>query len=172
MSIKINLEFQTKIDLEFLTNGINLRLIRLLGNVHLKSHQNWSTEEKVIIDTGNPISIIPFSIWQNVERNILISSKTKLYGLSSTVEAALSGQLAEVTIVFKDEKNIVFNKYEIVFSYIFSYILTAFLTLAFLPISGNTRTFFILSAFLILGLVSTAKHKKLTQRKGRPSLKT
>jgi len=106
MSIKINLEFQTKIDLEFLTNGINLRLIRLLGNVHLKSHQNWSTEEKVIIDTGNPISIIPFSIWQNVERNILISSKTKLYGLSSTVEAALSGQLAEVTIVFKDEKYI------------------------------------------------------------------
>jgi len=106
MSIKINLEFQTKIDLEFLTNGINLRLIRLLGNVHLKSHQNWSTEEKVIIDTGNPISIIPFSIWQNVERNILISSKTKLYGLSSTDEAALSGQLAEVTIVFKDEKNI------------------------------------------------------------------
>ena len=105
MSIKINLEFQTKIDLEFLTNGVKLRLIRLLGNVHLKSHQNWSTEEKVIIDTGNPISIIPFSIWQNVERKILISSKTKLYGLSSTDETALSGQLAEVTIVFKDENN-------------------------------------------------------------------
>jgi len=106
MSIKINLEFQTKIDLEFLTNGVNFRLIRLLGNVHLKSHRNWSTEEKVIIDTGNPISIIPFSIWQNVERKILISSKTKLYGLNSTDEAALSGKLAEVTIVFKDEENI------------------------------------------------------------------
>ena len=106
MSIKINLEFQTKIDLEFLSNGVNLRLIRLLGNVHLKSQQNWSIEEKVIIDTGNPISIIPFSIWQNIERKILISSKTKLFGLSSTDETALSGQLAEVTIVFKDEKNI------------------------------------------------------------------
>ncbi len=44
-------------------------------------------------------------MWQNIERKILISSKTKLYGLSSTDETALSGQLAEVTIVFKDEKN-------------------------------------------------------------------
>ena len=77
-----------------------------MGNVHLKGHKRWSTEEKVIIDTGNPISIIPFSIWQNIERTILIHSKTKLYGISTTDETALSGQLAEITIVFKDEENV------------------------------------------------------------------
>lgn len=106
MSIKIDLEFQTKIDLEFLSEGVAVRLIRLLGTVHLKSYQNWSPEEKVIIDTGNPISIVPFSIWQNIERKILLRSKTKLYGLSASDETALSGQLAEVTIAFKDQKNV------------------------------------------------------------------
>ena len=68
MSIKIKLEFQTKIDLELLSQGVNLQLIRLLGNVHLKCPKKWSIEEKVIIDTGNPISIIPHSVWQNVEK--------------------------------------------------------------------------------------------------------
>lgn len=106
MSIKINLEFQTKIDLEFLSEGVAVRLIRLLGTVHLKSHPNWSPEEKVIIDTGNPISIVPFSMWQNIERKILLRSKTKLYGLTTSDEMAFSGQLAELTIAFKDQENV------------------------------------------------------------------
>jgi hypothetical protein len=106
MSTRINLEFQTKIDLDFISYGVKVLLIRLIGNVHLKNNQNWSTEEKVIIDTGNPISIIPYSVWQNIERKVLVLSKTKLYGLGSSNEIALSGQLAVVTIVFKDEKNV------------------------------------------------------------------
>jgi len=108
MSIRINLEFQTKIDLEFLSSGVNVQLIRLLGNVHLKGRNKWSVEEKVIIDTGNPISIIPYSLWQNNEKKILLYPKTKLYGLTSTDDTALSGQLSEVTIVFKDEENVSF----------------------------------------------------------------
>jgi len=79
MSIRITLEFQTKIDFDFLTQGASVRLIRLLGNVQSMGQQNWSMEEKVIIDTGNPISMIPYSIWKNIERKILIKSKTKLH---------------------------------------------------------------------------------------------
>jgi len=64
MSIKINLEFQTKIDLEFLAAGVAVQPIRLLGTVHyMKNHEDWSPEEKVIIDTCIPISIVRFSIW-------------------------------------------------------------------------------------------------------------
>lgn len=106
MSIKINLEFQTKIDLEFLSAGVAVHLVRLLGTVHLKTHHNWSLEEKVIIDTGNPISIVPFSLWQNIEKKILLRSKTKLYGLAASDETALSGQLAELTIAFKDQESV------------------------------------------------------------------
>ncbi|MBN2541274.1 hypothetical protein JXI42_00250 [bacterium] len=106
MSIKVNLEFQSKVDLDFLSKGIKVNLVRVLGNIHIKGSQNWSVEEKVIIDTGNPISIIPYSLWKEADTEVLVHSKTSLYGLGSTDETALSGTLAEVTIVFKDEYNI------------------------------------------------------------------
>ncbi|MEK7727275.1 MAG: hypothetical protein AAB354_02615, partial [candidate division KSB1 bacterium] len=67
MSTRINLHFQTKIDLEFLAHGIHLRLVRLLGTVQLKTMSGWSPETRVIIDCGNPISIIPHSIWSSAE---------------------------------------------------------------------------------------------------------
>ncbi len=102
MSTKVNLYFQTKIDLEFLSQGVHLRLIRLLGTVQLKAPTGWSSEARVIIDTGNPVTIIPYSIWSQAEVRILIQGKTKLFGLGSNEAAGLSGQLAEVTLVFKD----------------------------------------------------------------------
>jgi hypothetical protein len=102
MSIKVNLHFQTKIDLEFLSQGVHLRLIRLLGTVQLKTSTAWSPEARVIIDTGNPVTIIPYSIWSQADVRILIQGKTKLYGLGSDEADGLSGQLAEVTLVFKD----------------------------------------------------------------------
>lgn len=67
MSIKINLEFKTHIDLDFFARGIPVRLTRLLTDVQLKSINGWSKEHKAIIDTGNPISVIPYSIWQNID---------------------------------------------------------------------------------------------------------
>ena len=60
MSTKINLYFQTKFALDFLSEGIPVKLIRLLGIVQLKFQNEWSSDEPVIIDTGNPISVILF----------------------------------------------------------------------------------------------------------------
>ena len=102
--MKVNLHFQTKIDLEFLSKGVHLRLIRLLGTVHLKTTEGWTPEARIIIDTGNPISIIPHSIWSEAIVNILIREKTKLYGLGTDEASALGGHLAEATIAFKDRK--------------------------------------------------------------------
>lgn len=103
MSTRIELHFQTKIDLEFLSQGIHLRLIRLLGTVQLKTLGGWSPETRVIIDTGNPISIIPHSIWSSAEFRILTQSKTRLFGLGSEHTEGISGQLGEATLVFKDQ---------------------------------------------------------------------
>jgi len=104
MSTKVKLHFQTKIDLEFLAKGVHLRLIRLLGTVHLKTSTGWSPEARVIIDTGNPISLIPHSMWSQAEAQVLIRDKTRLYGLGSDEAAALPGRLGETTLVFKDRK--------------------------------------------------------------------
>lgn len=104
MSTKISLKFQTKIDLEFLSKGIHVRLIRLLGVAQLKTDKGWSPEEDVIIDTGNPISILPHSIWSQADVHILLPDRTKIFGLSSGENAGLSGKLGEVVLVFKDMK--------------------------------------------------------------------
>ncbi len=106
MSIRVNLHFQTKIDLQFLADGVHFRLIRLLGTVQLRTADGWSPEMKVIIDTGNPVTIIPHSIWSLADVRVLMPAKTKLFGLGSNEEIGLSGQLAEATLVFKDPDTI------------------------------------------------------------------
>lgn len=102
MSTRINLSLQTKIDLEFLSRGIHLRLVRLLGVVQLKTVDGWSPETRVIIDSGNPISLIPHSIWRAAEIRMLTSSKTQIFGLGGENTSGLSGRLGEATLVFKD----------------------------------------------------------------------
>lgn len=103
MSTRISLEFQTQIDLEFLSKGILVHLIRLRGAVQLQMSIGWLPEEDAIIDTGNPISIIPHSIWSQAEARILLPDKTKIFGLSSDDDNdGLSGKLGEVVLVFKD----------------------------------------------------------------------
>lgn len=104
MSTRVNLHFQTRIDLEFLSQGIHLRLIRLLGTVQLKTPGGWSKETQVIVDTGNPISLVPYSIWSGAEYRLLVQGKTKLFGLGADEQGGLSGTLGEVTLVFKDQQ--------------------------------------------------------------------
>ncbi len=106
MSTKIFLEFRTHIDLDFFALGIPVRLIRLLSDVQLKSINGWSKLHKAIIDTGNPISVIPYSIWQNMEKKILLSEPTSLYGIGSSKNSAITGRLGQLTIVFKDENHV------------------------------------------------------------------
>ena len=59
MSIKIDLEFETKLDLELLSAGISTRLIRLVASLRLKTSRGWTNPYKAIIDTGSPITLIP-----------------------------------------------------------------------------------------------------------------
>jgi len=54
-----------------------------------------------------------------------------------------------------------FSKLEVlVFSCIFSYILTGFATLTFLPVNQNMRSSLILVVFIVLGVTSAFKHRK------------
>ena len=106
MSIKINLDFETKIDVEFLTEGVAVKIVRLYGTIQLKTIEGWSPEETAIVDTGNPISVIPRSIWEDINYKILIHPKTKIYGIGTSDAQALTGSLAEVTMIFKDRNSV------------------------------------------------------------------
>ena len=96
MSIKIDLEFETRLDSELLSVGISTRLIRLIASLRLKTREGWSDPYNAIIDTGSPITLIPKHIWDKVSIKWISPGSIQLTGLGS---GAVSGKLAEVVIV-------------------------------------------------------------------------
>lgn len=103
MSTNIELSFETKVDLAFLTHGISVRLVRLIASVQLKTEEGWTPRYKAIVDTGNPISIVPHFIWNRAYFRWLLSDKTDIYGVGT---GSVSGRLAETSVVFMDEKQV------------------------------------------------------------------
>lgn len=104
MSININLEFETRIDIDFLVKEISFRLIRLICRIRLKSKEGFTRTYDAIVDTGNPITIIPFSIWCNASSRLISHEQVKLYGLGTEDDSAIRGNLGQVEIVFVDEQ--------------------------------------------------------------------
>ena len=96
------MRFRTEFDLDILSQGVSVRLIRVLATIQLETASGWTKEYRAIVDTGNPISIIPFSIWNQAQIRPLIRENVRLYGLGSNEKSALSGHLAEVTCILKD----------------------------------------------------------------------
>ncbi len=101
--MSIRLAFETRVDLDFLSHGISIRLVRLITSVQLKNQDGWTRKYTAIIDTGNPISVIPRFIWSNAFVKWLLPEPTKLYGIGS---GSVSGRLAEIISVFVDEKGV------------------------------------------------------------------
>ena len=101
MSIKIDLEFETKLDLELLAAGISTRLIRLVASLRLKTSRGWTNPYKAIIDTGSPITLIPKHVWEKLIITWILPGSIELTGLGS---GGVSGKLAEVVLFFVDKK--------------------------------------------------------------------
>ncbi len=101
MSIRIDLEFETKLDLELLSAGISTRLIRLVASLRLKTSRGWTNPYKAIIDTGSPITLIPKHIWERLIITNILPGSIELAGLGS---GGVSGKLAEVVVLFVDKK--------------------------------------------------------------------
>lgn len=103
MSIKIDLEFETKLDSELLSVGISTRLIRLIASLRLKTSKAWTDPYKAIIDTGSPITLIPKHVWEKVSIKRISPTPIKLLGLGS---GTVSGKLAQVLIIFLDKERL------------------------------------------------------------------
>jgi len=81
--------------------GINVRVIRLIGRVRFWTGSDWTPERETIIDSGSPVSLLPFAAWQGIEADIL-SSPVPLRGLAPQRSATVTGRLAEITTIFID----------------------------------------------------------------------
>ncbi len=101
--MSIRLAFETKVDLDFLSHGVSVRLVRLIASVQLKIQDGWTRKYRGIVDTGNPVSVIPHFIWSQAFIKWLLPQPTKLHGIGS---GSVSGKLAEVILVFADEKHV------------------------------------------------------------------
>lgn len=102
MSTNIALTFQTKYDLGLLAAGIRVRLVRLLVNVRFKTAGGWTAPYEAIVDTGNPITIIPQTIHSQISSPVLYPNKVDLFGIG---QGSIRGQLASVIMSFHDPQN-------------------------------------------------------------------
>jgi hypothetical protein len=103
VSTVIELEFETQIDLDFIEQGIAVHLIRLTTSVQLQTTKGWTKKYKAIVDTGNPISIIPNSIWKKAKISRVLSNKSDVHGIGG---GKVSGKLGEVTLLLVDKNTI------------------------------------------------------------------
>jgi len=101
VSTSIELEFETHIDLDFVEQGIAVHLIRLTASLQLQTSEGWTRKYKALVDTGNPISVIPNSVWSKGKINWILSHRSDLLGIGG---GKVSGKLGEVTLVLVDKK--------------------------------------------------------------------
>jgi len=101
VSTSIELEFETHIDLDFVEQGIAVHLIRLTASLQLQTREGRTRKYKALVDTGNPISVIPNSVWSKGKINWILSHRSDLLGIGG---GKVSGKLGEVTLVLVDKK--------------------------------------------------------------------
>lgn len=99
MPINISLAYQTNYDLALLSAGLKVRLVRLLTNVCFQTPAGWTEPYEAIVDTGNPITVIPQKIHQQIFSQILYPNKVNLLGIG---QGSVRGQLANVTMSCQD----------------------------------------------------------------------
>ena len=96
MSTKIELHFNRSLDLDLLEKGIKIWLTRIVAEVCFKTKDNnWTRPYEAIIDTGAPVSLIPFSIWQKVDPKIL--ADYKISGIVSNENCSLPVKVGNVS---------------------------------------------------------------------------
>lgn len=103
MSTTIELEFETHIDLDFVEQAIAVHLIRLTVSLQLQTREGWTRKYKALVDTGNPISVIPNSVWSKGKINWILPHKSDLRGIGG---GKVSGKLGEITLILVDKISI------------------------------------------------------------------
>ncbi len=79
-------------------------LTRLISKVKFKTRKGWSKTYDALIDTGAHTSLIPLSIWQDIETDILADHEVK--GILAKKECSVPVKVAKVkTVMFDLEGN-------------------------------------------------------------------
>ena len=103
MSIKISLRFKTKFDSELLKHGLQVRVIRLMASVCFNTPIGWTASFKAVVDTGNPVTILPEIVHRHIHHRILHPDFISLFGVG---RGQVLAHLGEVEMAFVGRKQI------------------------------------------------------------------
>lgn len=96
----LELEVRRFLDLEALDYGIQLFSFRIWTRVQFWCPNGWSPVLRALIDTGAPYSVLPKSLWTNLDCQH--GFRTTLGGLVSLPSATLKARLSQVTCLVSD----------------------------------------------------------------------
>jgi len=104
----INLRLYEILDPDLLDEGVRLRLIRLICHLRFTAPAGWSEVERAIIDTGAPVAMIPWSIWNHIAVRLLSGRVVNIYGISANGQeySFVPARLGEVTCVLLDQTRV------------------------------------------------------------------
>lgn len=102
---RINLSLYEIFDPELFSEGIRLRLIRLTCHLRFATSEGWSGVERAIVDTGAPVAMIPWSIWNHITVRLLSTRVMEIHGISANDQehSFVPARLAQVTCVLLDQ---------------------------------------------------------------------
>lgn len=98
----IRLSVRTRLNLDALEAGVALRLIRITAAVSILTPSGWSLPREGIIDTGNPVTLVPHRAWSGASVEFLTPTYRPLQGLGSTPQTAIRGRLGRLTLSIED----------------------------------------------------------------------
>lgn len=101
MCSKIKLRFYSFRELELEEKiGDSVAMIRLICEVKFKTKDGWSESYSAIVDTGAPISVIPFQIWTESEAEIM--AEHKIRGVVPKEECTLPVLVGRIMCILVD----------------------------------------------------------------------
>lgn len=98
----IRLLVRTRLDLDAIEAGVALRLFRITAAVSILTPSGWSLPREGIIDTGNPVTLVPHRAWSGASVEFLTPPYRPLQGLGSTAQTAIRGRLGRLTPSIED----------------------------------------------------------------------
>ena len=102
----IRLSVRRWLDLDAFADGITLPLLRIMTTVRILTTAGWSHPRHGIIDTGNPVTLIPRRVWSNGSIDLLTATSRPVYGLGATEASALRGRLGRVLLSLEDDEGL------------------------------------------------------------------
>lgn len=97
MSTKVLLYWRTSIDKAHHEHNLRVRIIRLVARLCFRKPDGWSQPLNAIVDTGNPVTLLPRSVWQEIFNAEILSEPIVLSGVG---KGALKARLAKIEVAF------------------------------------------------------------------------